>query len=163
VIAVDTNILVFAHRRDSPFHLEGSSRLEELVEGSDPWGLPVSCISEFLNAVTRPRYFNPPSDPKEALGFIAAISSSPSCKVLKPGDNYLDHFFHAMVSGGAKGNLVFDAQIVAVCREHGVDRILTSDRDFDQFEGITVERLGSVHEPSAHYRTQVKVEDFLPT
>jgi predicted nucleic acid-binding protein len=30
------------------------------------------------------------------------------------------------------GNLVYDAQIAAVCREHGVTEILTNDRDFER-------------------------------
>jgi predicted nucleic acid-binding protein len=32
-----------------------------------------------------------------------------------------------------QGNLAFDAQLVAVCREHGVVEILTEDRDFARF------------------------------
>lgn len=35
----------------------------------------------------------------------------------------------------------FDAQIVALCREHGVSRLLTVDRDFNRFTGLRTERL----------------------
>ena len=34
-----------------------------------------------------------------------------------------------------------DAVIVALCREHGVDTILSNDRDFHHFSDIRVERL----------------------
>ena len=43
---------------------------------------------------------------------------------------------------GAKGNLVFDAQIVALCREHWIATILTNDRDFDRFHDLNVRVLG---------------------
>jgi len=38
----------------------------------------------------------------------------------------------------ARGNLAFDAQIAAVCRENGATRMLTLDRDFTRFPGIQV-------------------------
>jgi len=41
----------------------------------------------------------------------------------------------------ATGNLVFDAQIAALCAEHGVNDILTNDSDFWRFKGLRVLRL----------------------
>jgi predicted nucleic acid-binding protein len=60
---------------------------------------------------------------------------------LKPGDYYLDHFFAVMRDADARGNLVFDAQIVALLLEHGISRVLTNDRDFERFRGISVDYL----------------------
>ena len=36
---------------------------------------------------------------------------------------------------------LYDAQIVAVCREHGVNEILSEDRDFTRFNGIHLHTL----------------------
>ena len=163
MIAVDTNILVYAHRSEMPLHHLANQWMNEICESNLPWGLPTPCISEFIRVTTQPRYFERPSELSEALGYIAAITSSPSCRLLRPGEDFLERFFHAVISGNARGKLVFDAQIVAICREHGIDRIFTNDRDFKRFEGIEVELLDSVHEPSAHYMLRVKVEDFLPS
>jgi predicted nucleic acid-binding protein len=44
-----------------------------------------------------------------------------------------------MQEADARGNLVFDAQIIALCREHGVSKILSNDRDLERFDGITVD------------------------
>jgi predicted nucleic acid-binding protein len=41
----------------------------------------------------------------------------------------------------ASGNLTFDAQIVALCREAGASPLLTKDRDFDRFPGFPTARL----------------------
>ena len=40
-----------------------------------------------------------------------------------------------------------DAQIAAVCREHGVERLLTEDRDFSRFTFLDVVTLAE--EPAA--------------
>jgi predicted nucleic acid-binding protein len=40
VIAVDTNILVYAHRNDSPFHERARSALESLANGTREWAVP---------------------------------------------------------------------------------------------------------------------------
>lgn len=50
----------------------------------------------------------------------------------------------ASLESGARGNLVFDAQIVALCREHGISTILTSDRGFRRFENPRVRLLGEL-------------------
>jgi predicted nucleic acid-binding protein len=61
--------------------------------------------------------------------------------MLKPGIHYLDHFFSVMHEADARGNLVFDAQIAALCREHSISKILTNDRDFERFGGVSVDYL----------------------
>jgi uncharacterized protein len=55
VIAVDTNILVYAHRQDSPFHKAAFRRVAELAEGPATWAIPWPCVHEFLAIVTHPR------------------------------------------------------------------------------------------------------------
>ena len=55
MIAVDTQILVFAHREDSPFHPAALAALTELAEGAAPWALPWPVVHEFLAIATHPR------------------------------------------------------------------------------------------------------------
>lgn len=40
MIAVDTNVLVYAHREDNPFHPLASERLQDLAEGHAAWAIP---------------------------------------------------------------------------------------------------------------------------
>ena len=140
MIAVDTNILVCAHREGLDRHQEALTRLRQLAEGPDPWALPVFCAGEFVRVVTHPRLFDPPSSLKQALAALDRIAGSPTCRLLAPGDRFMDLFAECLHDADARGNLVFDAQIAAVCREHGARHLLTLDRDFDRFSGI--ERLG---------------------
>lgn len=133
MIAIDTNVLVYAHREELPLHGQALARLRSLAEGSTPWALPAFCIGEFVRVVTHPRIFHPPTDLATALAFLDQVLGSPSARMLMPGATFPARFAEACRDGGVQGNLAFDAQLVAVCREHGVAEILTEDRDFARF------------------------------
>jgi toxin-antitoxin system PIN domain toxin len=141
MIAVDTNILVYAHRKEMPQHAAARRRLTELAEGDERWALPVFCLGEFLRIVTHPRIFDPPYTVKEACEALGRVLASPSLTVLMPGERFMTLLLAAAREGETAGNLAFDAQIVALCREAGVSRLLTEDRDFDRFRGVTISRL----------------------
>jgi uncharacterized protein len=141
MIALDTNILVYAHREELPLHRKARTRLLELAEGVDPWGLPVFCIGEFLRVVTHPRLFDPPSTLRQAAQAIENLLASPSVVLLNPAKNFWSILAQISKDADVKGNIVYDAQIVAVCREHGVREILSEDRDFARFKGITLHTL----------------------
>lgn len=141
MIAVDTNILVYAHRAELPRHRAACSRVVELAESPARWAVPVFCLSEFIRVVTHPKLFSPPHSAGEACEATARLLASPSVTVLLPGSGYPKLLAEAIREGNAVGNLAFDAQIVALCREHGVSRLLTEDRDFDRFRDLRTERL----------------------
>ncbi len=143
MIAVDTNILVYAHRSEAPQHRVALEVLRSLAEGDAVWGLPVFVVGEFLRIVTHPRGPLPrPSTSGQALGAIDGLLESPSVRVLAPGPRFLPLLRKVVVEGRATGNLVFDAQVAAVCLEHGATTILTEDRDYARFPGLTLRGLG---------------------
>jgi toxin-antitoxin system PIN domain toxin len=141
LIAVDTNVLVYAHRRELAKHEAARRRLTQLAEGVAAWALPVFCIGEFLRLITHPKLFDPPFTAREACAALERVLGSPSLTVLYPGSDYPALLADAICDADAVGNLVFDAQIVAVCREAGVRELLTEDRDFDRFPGMLTARL----------------------
>jgi len=141
MVAVDTNVLVYAHRSELPLHRPARERLTALAEGAALWGLPVFCIGEFVRIVTHARVLTPPSTLEEATAALTGLMTSPSLATLSPGERYWPLLQEALREGRASGNVAFDAQIVAVCREHGVSRLLTEDRDFHRFHGFQVEHL----------------------
>jgi toxin-antitoxin system PIN domain toxin len=142
VIAVDTNILVYAHREELSQHKAALGQLRQLAEDQAQWALPVFCLGEFVRIVTHPRVFSPPSSLDEAVAALRALAESPSLVLLLPGDRYWPLLQEAALEANATGNLAFDAQIVALCREHGVRALLTEDRDFARFRRFPVQRLG---------------------
>jgi len=138
LIAVDTNILVYAFQRGFPLHERAKARLTELAEGGLPWALPLFSVGEFLRVTTHPRICSPPASVDEAVAAIDALLASPTLHLLVPGERYWSLLRGAVVEARARGNLVFDAQIAALCREHGVSELVTEDRDFARFEGLRV-------------------------
>lgn len=141
MIGVDTNVLIYAHRRESPRHEVALRRITEIAESDAPWGLPVFCLAEFVRVVTHLRVFSPPSALADALEFLDQLLQSPSVRVLLPTPGYPLAFRRVCTSAGVRGNLAFDAQIAAVCREHGIDQLLTADRDFARFAQLKVVEL----------------------
>ena len=55
MIAVDTNLLVYAHRRESRAHSPARTIMRRLAEGDDAWAIPWPCCYEFLSVVTNRR------------------------------------------------------------------------------------------------------------
>lgn len=134
MIAVDTDVLIYAHRAETDLHTAAAGDLVSLAEGTIEWGIPVFCIGEFVRVVTHRRVLNPPSTLAQALSFLEQVLASPTCRIVRPGPEFTDLFADTVFTARARGNLVFDAQIVALCREHGISTILTNDRDFRRFD-----------------------------
>ncbi len=143
MIAVDTNVLVYAHHAQAPQHAQAREALRALAEGHGAWAIPVFVIGEFLRVVTHPRGpMQRPTAPGRALEVVDNLVASPSARVLMPGRRYLPLLRGLIADVTPRGDEVFDAQIAALCLEHGATTILTNDTDFRQFIGITVKGLG---------------------
>ena len=138
MIAVDTNILVYANREESEWHKPALAAVRRLAEGNEAWAIPVSCVGEFLRVVSHDRLFDPPTPVLEALAAMESLLASPSSRLLVPGDRYLRLLRGLIDESAVRGNLVYDAQIAAVCLEHGATTLLTEDRDFARFPGLTI-------------------------
>jgi hypothetical protein len=138
VIAVDTNILVYAHREDSPWHDGAHARLSQLAEGRAAWAIPWPCLHEFLAIVTHPRIYEPPSPLESAIAQVEAWLESPSLVLLTEAENYWPELRSSLVSGRVAGPQVHDAHVAALCRLHGVDELWSADRDFGRFPGLRV-------------------------
>ncbi len=140
MIAVDTNVLVYASRTETEFHEPAARLITQLAESERPWAIPWPCVYEYLRIVTHPRLFKPASTQAEAISGLRLLSGSPSLAFIGPGSTHFGSLVGLAEHSGAKGNLFFDLQIAAICREHGITEILTVDRDFSRFSGIKVRR-----------------------
>jgi len=138
VIAIDTNILVYAHRRDMPLHEEAATRLAELANGAAAWAIPWACVSEFLAVVTNPRLFVKPTPLQGALDQIDAWLSSPSVVLLSEGEAFWAGYRRILEGGRVAGGQVHDARIAALCVVNGVRELWTADRDFTRFAELQV-------------------------
>ena len=138
MIAIDTNILVYAHRRDSPFYEPAAAAVRSLAESPSAWAIPWPCVHEFYSAATHPRIFDPPSRPAEAIAQVEAWLGSPSLVLLHEGPAYWPTLRTLLESGRVQGPMVHDARIAALCRANGVRELWSADRDFGRFPGLVV-------------------------
>ncbi len=138
MIAVDTNILVYAHRNDSAWHDAASRCVASLAEGRSPWCIPWPCIHEFIAVVTHPRIFAPPSKLAEALDQVEAWVESSSLVLLTETSEYWKTLRGCLENSRVAGPQVHDARVAALCRLHGVRELWTADRDFSRFPEIAM-------------------------
>lgn len=136
MIAVDANVLVYAHREDSDWHEPAHRCVMELAEGRSTWAIPWPCVHEFLAIVTHPKIFNPPSPIDAAIEQIDAWLESPSVTLIGETPQYWPELRAALSKSRTVGPRVHDARIAAICMQHGVRELWSADRDFNRFSGI---------------------------
>ena len=136
MIAVDTNILVYAHRADSPWHRRASECIKTLAEGRSAWAIPWPCLHEFLAIVTHPRIYAPASRLDQAIDQVDAWLESPKLSVLGESHDHWNILKTQALAARIVGPTVHDARIAALCLAHGARELLTADRDFNRFPDL---------------------------
>jgi toxin-antitoxin system PIN domain toxin len=136
VIAVDTNILVYAHREDAPFHQIAVQRVTALAEGRTAWAIPWPCIHEFLAIITHPRFYDPPTPLPLALDQVDAWLESPALMLLAESEQNWSELRSLVETGRITGARIHDARIAALCRQHGIRELWSADRDFSRFSDL---------------------------
>lgn len=136
MIAVDTNILVHAHRRDATWHRPAAVVMRSLTEGNAAWAPPWPCVHEFLAVVTHPRIFTPPSTVARAVAQVDAWLASPTATLLAEGEGHWPTLRDTLSTSAMKGPQVHDARIATICLQHGVRELWTADRDFSRISAL---------------------------
>jgi hypothetical protein len=139
VIAVDTNILVYAHRKDASFHEPARAVLQGLAEGDRAWAIPWPCVHEFCAVVTNPRVWRVATPVHTALDQIEAWRASPKVSFLAEDDGFWQPFQELLRGSRVQGGKVHDARIAALAVYHRVDVLFTADRDFSRFPAVKTE------------------------
>ena len=138
MIAVDTNILVYAHREDSSFHAAARAAVAGLANGRAPWAIPWPCVHEFFAISTHPRIYKPPTPAAKALDQIEAWLESPSLVLLAESGAHWAQLKTLLQRAKTSGAAVHDARIAALCLQHGVKELWSADRDFSRYPALKV-------------------------
>jgi toxin-antitoxin system PIN domain toxin len=138
VIAVDTNILVYAHRADAEWHESADSSIAGLAESGAAWAIPWPCVHEFLSIVTHPRIFDPPTPLADAILQVECWREGPRMSFIGEAAGYWDELRGLLERGRVRGARVHDARIAALCLQHGVTELWSADRDFGRFPSLKV-------------------------
>ena len=133
MIALDTNILVYAHWKDSDWYLAASKSIEDLTNRKAKWCIPWPCVHEFLGIVTHTKIYVPPSTSAQAFQQIETWLQSTHVAVIGETSLHLQSIKILALESKINGPAFHDARIAAICLQHGVTELWTADRDFSRF------------------------------
>ena len=138
MIAVDTNVLVYAHRREVGEHERAKGVMGKLAEGARPWAIAWPCVFEFYSVVTNPRIWKAPTTPAQAWTQVQGWSGSPSLRLIGEPNGFESVLERFVTRPKIRGPIVHDARIAVICMAHGVEVLLSRDRDFSLFPKLVV-------------------------
>jgi uncharacterized protein len=139
MLAVDTNVLVYAADLDSHFHAPCSEWLERQQQRSGAWYTTWAIIYEFLRVTTHPRILRRPFSVSAAWEFVTALLASPGLAILLPTERHVDVASEILAElPHLAGNILHDAHTATLMREHGIRQICTRDTDFNRFPFLEV-------------------------
>jgi uncharacterized protein len=136
VIAIDTQILIYAHRGEAASHERALRALGDLAASGEPWAIPWPCCHEFLSIVTRRGIFDPPSTLTDGFTALDRWRESEGLTFLPEGLDHYEQLRRIAEAGGITGAVFHDARIAAICLSHGVKVLWTADRDFSRFPSL---------------------------
>ncbi len=136
--ALDANVLVYASDAASPYHPRARGFLEECVAGREVVCLAWTSAMAYLRIATHPAIFQSPLSPTEAAANLDAFLRVPHVRMLAEDEGFWEVYREVTRAVTVRGNLVPDAHLAALLRQHGVRRLFTNDSDFRKFEFLDV-------------------------
>lgn len=129
---VDVNILVYAHRPESPDHARYRDWLDDARRADEPLGISTLVLSGFLRIVTHPRIFRDPTPLAGAVDFVELLRTAPNALQVQPGSRHWQIFTRLCQVADARGNLMPDAYLAALAIEQGATWY-SADHNFARF------------------------------
>jgi toxin-antitoxin system PIN domain toxin len=140
LIAIDTNLLVYAHRREPREHEAALGVVRRLAESGTPWAIPWPSVYEFFSVVTNPRIWKEAaSTPQQAWLQLEAWFDAPGLQLLAETADFRELLAGFARRARVRGPVIHDARVAAICVGHGVTTLLTRDRDFSLFPELATE------------------------
>lgn len=135
---LDANVLLYATDEASDLHRPAIELVERIALGPDLVYLFWPTVMAYLRIATHPAIFGRPLSANEAVANVEQLLDR--AHVQSPGERegFWGRYREVVEDVAPTGNLVPDAQIVALMLEHGVRTIWTRDRDYRTFRGIEV-------------------------
>ena len=138
MIAVDSNILIYAHRAAVPEHDQAQRALEQAAAHLSGWGIAVPSLAEFWSVVTHPKCVGRPSRPAEARAFLRGLMEDGGAQIWYPRQGFGERLSQMACDLNLSGVRIFDLQIALVAFENGAHEIWTHDREFVAMSGLVV-------------------------
>ena len=134
----DVNVLLYASDSTSSVHEQARSFLKDAAAGGDLFCLGWPTVMSYLRIATHPGIFSSPLTPAEAMRNVDGLVALPRVRLLAEEDRFLEVYREVTGSFPVRGNLVPDAHLAALLKQHGVRTLYTRDGDFRKFPFLDV-------------------------
>lgn len=136
--SIDANLLLYASDTSSPFHPVAFEFLETRPSDSDLLCLTWPTLMAYQRIATHPSIFSQPLSPTRAWDNVQNLLSLPRVRVITEEPGFASDYLNMTSEVIVRGNLVPDAHLATILRQHGVRRIYTADTDFRKFDFLEV-------------------------
>lgn len=137
MIAIDTDLLVYAHRSATPEHRAAWAALESAANLPGGFAITLPSVAEFFGIVTHPASSGRPSSPGEAAAFLRALEEG-GLAILGPGPGFAARLLQTADDLEVNGPRVFDLQIALCALDGGASELWTHDRGFVKVPGLAL-------------------------
>lgn len=138
MIAVDTNLLVYAHRSGLREHRAAQRAIETAVNDRRGWGVAVQSVGEFWSIVTHPSAQGGPASPARAMSFVTSLVDSGGMRIWAPGAGFGVRLMQLATDLRVSGVRIFDLQIGLTAFDNGAAEIWSHDAAFVRIPGLKV-------------------------
>jgi len=137
MIALDTNLLVYAHRSATSEHKAARRAIERARQSGLGWGIVDAGLVEFYAVVTHPAAAGRPSTAAEAGAFLDALVTA-GARLWAPREAFSSRLFQLAADLDVAGSGIFDLQIALAALDNGATQIWTHDAQFVRVPGLRV-------------------------
>lgn len=135
---IDVNLLIYASDNGSPEHARAAAFLNQCASRGQVFCLAWITLMSYLRMATHPRIFAQPLSTAQATANVEALIGLPHCRVISEREDFWAVYRQVTADIPTRGNLVPDAHLATVLRQHGIRTIYTHDRDFRKFSFLDV-------------------------
>ena len=138
MIAIDTNLLVYAHREGAPEHERARAAILEALADPRGWGICLPTVTEFWSIVTHPKIPGGPSSSAVVTHFFHYLITEGHGNIWTPGPGFGQRLMRWAATQRVRGKRIFDLQIAVIALEHGAREIWTHDQHFASVPAVGV-------------------------
>lgn len=141
MFSIDTNLLIYAHNRDSQFNEKASAFLEKVLNERNEYGNLRVCLSsqvlmEFINVITRQNIEHPLSIP-EAVAVVNDYLDT-GIRIINQQETQIQTFIELMNLVTTRKK-IFDIALVATLKDNGIMGLYTANVvDFTEFDFLEI-------------------------
>jgi uncharacterized protein len=134
VFILDANVLIYALRRDSPFHQPCYDWLTLVLSQGAEVAAPSMVEVAVVRISSLPSLGAAATTPAAAFAFLRALREY-GYYLLEPGQNHLTYWLRLCADLNLRGNDVNDAFLAALALEYQAT-LVSADEGFKRFKGL---------------------------